>query len=201
MKYLKRSATAVLAAAALMTFAVGASATELTSPAGTAYKGAVKAETEGEMVIHELWIESRCKSRLEWETPQQGPGITAAGPVKSLSLFECSGNTTVVPLKFGTFEIHTWTGEANGSGTLTWLGAQITILTHLPFLGTIDCVYGTAPQNADVGVITGSSSTGGTARIKLSATLIRLGGSQTCPTTSNWTALYEVKAPDYLDVD
>ncbi len=197
MKYLKISGLAVLAVAALMTFAAGASATSLTSPLGTTYTGVVQAETAGEMIVHGT-VESRCKSTFEWEVNGHGPGAPVKGPVNAFYLLECSGGTSVVPLKLGTFQLHTRTKSADGDGTLTWTGAEFAYKTSPP---TIECRYGFESQNADVGILTGSISTSGTARVDIDAILIRVGGSPFCPITSKWTAEYEITSPDYLDVD
>ena len=178
MKYLKVLGPVAMAVAALVVFAASASATVLTSPAGSTYTGTVQAETEGEMIIHEPFVESRCKSKFLWEPTSHGPASTVKGPVNTFDVTECSGGTLVVPVKLGTFELHTRTGSADGDGTLTWTGAEITYLTSPPVL---DCLYGLESQNADVGIVTGSKKTGGTAKVDMAATLIRVGGARSAP--------------------
>jgi hypothetical protein len=183
-----------------MALSASASATTLTSPAGTAYTGPVKAETEGEMIVHEPLIESRCKSTFEWTPTSHGASVTVKGPVTAFYLTECSAGTTVFPVKLGTFEVHTRTEKADANGTLTWTGAEITSQTHAP-IGTIDCLYGIESGNSHVGVITGSTNTGTTAKVDMEVTLVRVGGSPFCPVTSKWTAAYKITTPDNLNVD
>jgi len=63
----------------------------------------------------------------------------------------------------------------------------------------ISCVYGTS--NTDLGVVTGSSTTGGTARIDVSAQVLKTAGGFLCANPDLWEATYTVTQPDWIDID
>lgn len=183
---LKVLKTALLGLVALAAFAGTASATVLTSPAGTAYTGtrishgtALKMATAGE-----------CKtSTLHEEIESHGAAATAVSKVTSLSFSECGYPVTVT--KAGTMEVHSL---GNGNGTVTWSGAEIVLKTPVG-----DCLY--TPNNTDMGTLTGSKNTGGTAVFDLSARVPRTGGNFLCGVQAEWNGTYVVQAPDYLGVD
>jgi hypothetical protein len=93
----------------------------------------------------------------------------------------------------GTLEIHV---TANANGTLTASG----------FTGTFNCFGLTCKyesgNNNDIGTITGSSNTGGTATIDLNETLIGESNGPGCGTGNvTWEGTYKITSPDWLDVD
>ena len=135
MKNLKTFGFAAAVATALMVFAAGASATTLTSPAGTTYTGAVKAESivEG-LYVRQRPAQTNSDAEFEWKAESHGAAATVNGPVTAFSLSECSLKVTL--LKPGSSEVHTMSEANTGSGALTWSGVEAT----MPMLG-LDCVY------------------------------------------------------------
>jgi hypothetical protein len=103
----------------------------------------------------------------------------------------CANSLAVTVLKPGTMEVH---GLGNGNGTVTWSGFEVKVSS--PFY---ECVY--SAMSGDVGTLTGSKNTGGTAVLDVRAILFRTGGSWTCGATTEWVGTYVVQTPDYLDVD
>jgi hypothetical protein len=190
MKHLKVFRLVVLAGTALLALASSASATTLTSPAGTSYTGPIKAAAiEGGLYIYTNGqLSKTCNAELEWKVESHGPAVTAKGTVASFVLPECGSGLTL--LKPGAIEIHTLKPEENtGAGTVTWTGAQITTTS----LG--DCTYELEkPYFAN---LTGSKLlTGKTAIIDFEARWRSL----FCAPTE-WKAYFRVSSPDYLDVD
>lgn len=196
MKYLKISGLVALATAATMAFAGNASATVVTSPAGTAYTGAIKAESVNpQLHIHyglsELDI---CESELEWKVESHGASATAVGPVTSFALFECDWEVTL--LKPGQFEVHTTSKEADGYGDVTWTGVEITV----ELWGSFDCIY--KLENPYMARVEGSKTQkGNTATFAFEAWWGQAGGSPFCPKKTQWTSYFLISSPDYLDVD
>jgi hypothetical protein len=209
MKYAKMLGLLAVAAAALMAFAGAASATVLTSPAGTQYgaEKEIKASTEGLAVLHSenapTAFTVECEGSVEGVIEKGGSGAeTVSGPITKgkLTFTPCQNGATVVVGKEGSLEVHTNAEISNGNGTLTSSGAEITI--HVPVLN-IKCIYTT--NNTDVGTLTGSKNqVGEDKRATLdinSATIPRTGGSAFCGTGGFWTGSYRVTTPTYLDVD
>ena len=101
-------------------------------------------------------------------------------------------NREVLVLKNGFFEIH---GLGDATGTVTSTGAEIKIQTSGG-----ECIYTTS--NTDVGTLTGSNITNGTAYVDVnSAPIPRTCGSFLCGSTAKWTGAYTIVAPDPLFVD
>ncbi|HEX5988906.1 MAG TPA: hypothetical protein VFY75_01665 [Solirubrobacterales bacterium] len=196
MKYVKMLGLLAVAAAALMAFAGTASATYLTSPAGTTYTGTIHAKSEGTTTLHgEAFAVSCAASTVSGSVEFHSTGTgTAGGKITTLDFSECTFPVTVIAN--GSLEVHTKTASADGNGTLTSNGAKITI--HGPF--GINCLYET--NNTDIGTLTGSKNTGKTATLDIDSSLIpRTGDSAFCGAAGEWTGSYEVTTPDYLDVD
>jgi hypothetical protein len=189
-----------LTAAFLMAAGGTASATTLTSPAGTAYTGVIKAESQG----NHLAIDSPSgsfpcgKSSLEWNVESHGAAVTAKGPVSSFTAKEC-GTTTVTIVDPGEFELHTRSSEAVDYDPITWVDFELTIVTDSIF-GSIDCTY--AYNFLQMGAITSSKTTGQTARLKVdTAPIPSFSEDPLCSKSIRVTADYTIPSPDYLDVD
>lgn len=126
-----------------------ASATSLTSPAGTIYTGTLK----GELTSGGFWNlgssfqgNVNCnKSTFEGSVSSHGAGVTVKGTFSKFELSSCSCPVTV--LKSGSFEIHATGG---GNGTMTTSGTQITVQC----LG-LHCIYTTS--STLLGTITGGT--------------------------------------------
>ncbi|HEY6731343.1 MAG TPA: hypothetical protein VI039_09985 [Solirubrobacterales bacterium] len=196
MKSLKMLGLLTVAAAALTAFGpASASATVLTSPAGSTYTGTLSAKAIGEVVFHGFVTHTCKNSVIEAQVEQHGSLVTAAGKVNKMTFTEC-GSTHIAVIKPGTLEIHTDTATANGNGTVTLSGVEITyVLTSI--FGSIHCTM--IGNQFDLGTLTGSKNTGATARIGTQR--ISDPTSFFCPTEVDWTASYEFTTPDYLDVD
>lgn len=198
MRFLINIRAVALSAALLMAASGTASATTLTSPAGTAYTGAVKAESQGNHLAIDTPSGSfPCsKSNLEWNVESHGAAVTAKGAVSSFTAEEC-GTTKVTVVDPGAFELHTHSSDE--FDWITWVDFELTIVTPSAF-GSIDCTYGY--NLLTLGAITSSKATGQTARFKVESTLIPLLSENVlCSKTIRLTADYRITSPDYLDVD
>jgi hypothetical protein len=201
MKYVKMLGLAAVAAAALMAFvgASTASATVLTSPAGTKLPaGTVITSTleEPPAVLTGGFKNIECKkSSVGGKTTNEGgTSETVKGTIETLTFEEC--NCEVVVVSKGTLEIHNIAGTANG--TLTSSGAKVTVNCSTIF-GNVHCIYTT--NNTDLGTLTGSKTLGGkTATMDITATIPQEETNFLCAEESVWHAKYLVTSPDYLDV-
>lgn len=205
MKYVKVLGLAAVIAAALMAFAGSASATILTGTgcsaetgcaAGTVIKAELKAGTKATLTssfIGEVICE---KSTVEGKTSNAGGASeTVNGGIEALSFTSCNGTVTV--LKNGTLEIHTENTTSNGNGTLTSNGAEVTV----EIVG-LHCIYSTS--NTDVGKVTGSVNTGGTATMTAASAAIKRTAGRSgafCGESATWNASYVVNTPDSLSID
>jgi hypothetical protein len=202
MKYAMRlSFLALLTTAVVATAASSASATILTVPSGNNPGPGIviKAQNVGETVLDGP-VNVKCKkSNIEATVLNAGgPTETVVAPITSLTFTECGANTVNV-VDFGSLEVHTDSATADGNGTLTSSGAEITVLTH-NILGTVHCIYAT--ESTDVGTLDGSKNTGGKATLTVDSVPIpRVSTDFGCGSTSEWTAEYTVNTPEYLDVD
>ena len=184
-------------AIALFAFAGLASAATPTSPAGTTYTGKLHATSEGHVTIHNTIANIQCNSTLEGAVEVPGGGEPIAIPLSSLTFTGCTNSWHVTTVSAGKLEVHSIAGSRNG--TVTWTGATI----EATRLG-ITCNYKT--EATDVGTLTGSKTTGGTATIDLSGALPFHSGSGLCTKEgkgepTSLTGNYSVGTPDYLDVD
>ena len=184
---------ATLVTAALLTFAGSAAATQLTSPAGTAYTGSLHTESQDEAVLHFFGSTFQCDGTVAGNVEQHGSGITVKGSITALTFSNCSAPIVTKTLKGGTVEIHPIAGTHIGTVTSTGYEIELTAFG-------IRCLYTT--NNTHLGTLTGSDATGGTAVFDVSATLPRTGGSAFCPGQGGlWTGNYKVLTPDSLLVD
>ena len=182
-----------VAAAALMAVAGSASATGLTTSTGATYSGPIHASA-GTGELHGEAFTVHCTgSTVSANVTTQSSTTTVHGPVTALSFSNCNFPVTV--LKTGTLIAHTKTTVNDGNGTLTSDGAEITI--HGPF--GINCIFTT--KETDIGTLTGSKNTKGTAKLDIDSSLIpRTGHSAFCGANGEWTGSYTVSTPDYLDI-
>ena len=210
MKYLKMLGLAAVAAAALMAFVGGstASATVLckttptkpqtpegtTCPPNQAYPAGTKihAVNEEHTVLTTEFLNVTCtESTVEGETENEGSATeTVKGPITVLTFNGC--NCTVNVLKRGSLEVH-WI-EGTHNGTLKSSGAEVTVECSTIF-GKVHCIYTT--NATDLGTLTG----GKTATMDISSAGIpRVTTSALCDPTSNWDAKYNITTPDELYV-
>jgi len=199
-RYIKKSGLIVLAAVAAMAFAGTASATELTSPAGT--KLALGTEVTAELVGGPVVIDGASSNYECTEAPalgkleQQGSSVTVKGSLVEWWLGGC-GSSKVSVLKKGTVELHTQEGSSNGNGTITVSGTEVTMEASTG----LHCIFTT--NNTDLGVFTGSKNTGGHAKVDLAGIVPRTAGRSGifCGTSTGITGSYTITSPSYLDLD
>jgi hypothetical protein len=160
MRTLKMLGPAMLTALALAVCAGSASATTLTSPAGTTLPvgSEIKASNEAAIQVHTKIAKRTCQtSQFTGEVTQKGGASeTAAAQLTSLALLEC--DFTFVVVKPGRLEFHTDAASADGNGIVTWSGGSITTLAHT-IVGTVHCLYHT--EHTPFGTLTGSKNLGG----------------------------------------
>lgn len=192
-----------LAVLGLLALAGNASATSLTSPAGTAYTGSIKGESAfGHLYIHSSSGTFTCgSSKFEGKVESHGLAVTAKVTLSKFSFEEC-GETQVTVVKPGFFEIHPGTLGSPNDDVVTWSGVELTTLRQSVF-GPIHCLY-LIPFNIGYtfGTITSSTATGHTATLHRSENRIpKDSTSGFCSNSIAFTGIYEFTTPDYLDVD
>lgn len=215
MKYLKTLGLAVLAVAAVMALAGTASATTLTSPAGTTLGvGAeLKASAEKPFQVHTP-IETRTCDNSQWTgkvIQKGGASETVVVELTNLTLDLCTSGYTFFVLKPGKLEIHTDSASADGNGIVTWAGGSFTTLTHT-IVGDFHCKYHIS--NATLGTLKGSKNlAGGTATLDVGSVQLipdepypwwyycseEIDGKEVGPVLTGGS--YTIGTPDYLDVD
>jgi hypothetical protein len=185
MKHLKMVGLLAVAAASLMAFASSASATVITSPAGTEYTGEIHATlATPNSALLKAGIEDTCgestvKGKVETNT------TTASGKISVLTFGDCNRTTKV--LKPGSLSI------ASG-GVVTAKENEVTVEE----LG-ISCVYG-GGTGTKLGTLEGGA--GKTAVLNVSTTeLPKISGGIFCASKGTWTAKYTVTTPDEIIVD
>ena len=196
MRYLKILTLAAVAAAALMALAGTASATTLTvtTANGTTDTVTKPAELTGTLVagtkatlkssfIGEVICEA---STVSGEVSNAGSSTeTVSGPITALTVTSCNGTVTV--LKKGTLEVHTEGASANGNGTLTSNGAEVTVE-----LAGLHCIFTTS--NTDVGKVAGAHGETHVIFTAASAAIPRTGGRSGafCGSSASWNAQYTI---------
>lgn len=191
MKYFKLLALAAVVMGGLMAVGTTASATNLTSPNGTTYTGSFQAESSG-ISWEGAYTTIMCvNSTLGGTVESHGMSATVGIKLSSLTFTGCNFPFTVS--KPGSLEIHTTGSTANGNGTITWSGMELSIHSSV---GT--CIFTTS--SSDVGQLTGSDV--GKAQWDLNeAKINRTGGNFLCGSTSTLTGNYTVTTPSTLTVD
>jgi hypothetical protein len=203
MKYVRNLGLVVTAAMALLAVGAGnATATTLTSPAGTVYKGELVASVGGSLTFKEegfgTWT---CTAGVYKAMPNpQSESSTVTASISTLTLgpprvaggneeeSQCeNGATTINVLKRGSVEIHLI--GSGPSGTLTSSGTEVTTTRS-----GVHCIYTT--NNTDLGTLT----SGKTATIDIKASLNRAPTSFLCAEHAGWEGNYVVTTPDELFV-
>lgn len=185
MNQLKTFSAALLAAVALMALTGTASATTVTSPAGTAYTGTYKM-TSSNISMHGSFQTISCgHSAMEGKVESHGAAVTAEGNLSSFSLTSC--NYAVTVKKPGKMVFHATSG---GNGTLTWTGAEWVMHTS-----TGECVFTTS--GTPLGTVTGGTG----AQLHVEASIPRTGGSFFCGSSMEWTGNYTFTTPSTLLLD
>jgi hypothetical protein len=150
--------------------------------------GAVHAVTEEPSSFHLEGTTIECGSTLESVVEAEGSVITAGGPIKSLTFSKCTGTWEVSATEPGTLDMHPVGGGPDGTLTLSGTTLKLRI-------STLICSY--KATSVDLGTFTGSSTTGGTARLDTDGLLEFHSGAVFCPKQAGWTAGYPVN--DTLD--
>ncbi len=207
MKYVKMIGLAAIAAAALMAFvgASTASATEATctNPPGTKVmcETGTVLEATSEHGLLKGAVEITCTHSLVQGTQSNtgGSAETLRIAITALTFTKCENGWDVTVLKKGELEIHTDSSTADGNGTVTSIGAEVT--TEQTGLG-IHCIF-TTTTATDIGTLDGSSTTGKTATFTISGKIKRSGGRSGafCGSEGEWSGDYTVLSPDWLDID
>jgi hypothetical protein len=184
MKHLKILGLLTIAATALLAFVGAASASTVTSPAGTPYTGTIEA-TAGTSTLVGSFATVICNSATaKGEVRVHGLGVTAEGPVTHLAWSACNYEVTT-STSGGTLIGHAIGG---GNGTITSTGAKVTVHTSL---GT--CVFTT--NSTHLGTLKGGLHA--TLSVE-KATIPRTEGNFLCGSSAQWTATYTVIKPTTL---
>lgn len=214
MKYLKILSFAAIVVTALMAFAGIASATELTSPTGAMAPAGTKIEavSEGHIVFDSPIGNIECKLTISGTTLNTGSSSeTVEVKVETFTVTSCTNGAIMTAINrggahpVGTLIVHTeYTTEADGhqtqkanstnNGTLTSTGTEVKVN-----LSGIECTYRT--EATDLGTLTGSSTTGETATLDISARLPEVSGGFFCGTSAPMTGSLKFTSPDFLNVD
>jgi hypothetical protein len=184
---------ALLVVAALMAFAAPASADQLTSN-GSVYSGGLTGDNEAGHITMTgpLGIKIACSGHLGGTVTSQGAGLPIVGSVTEILISNCTNGYAVTSITKGTI-----TATAIGSGpnaTIFSNGTETTVHTPLGF----NCVYRTSSTH--FGTFTGSTTTGGTATMDVSAAMPRISHSSLCGATGILTGSAVVTVPDNLNV-
>ncbi|HET8566341.1 MAG TPA: hypothetical protein VFL77_07690 [Solirubrobacterales bacterium] len=200
MRYIKTLGLAAMALAAMMALAGTASATILTSPAGTTYTSTVKAVNSGKVTLTSAFggfgaVECE-ESVVEGKVEGHGSTVTVTGEIATLTFAKCTGGTPRSPVgvaansgKRGSLEVHTELSTANGNGTVTSKGAEVIIDNTL--FGT--CTFTTSASGTDIGQLTGSDT--GNAHFDIHGSIASPCG------TGTWEGNYTIVTPSTLTVD
>ncbi len=209
LKRLRKLGLATLVVGALLA-SVGtgvASATELDDALGMLLPGElVSAGAEGTTTLHPPIGDIECSGSGVAGTTFNTGSSTETVRVSIGDLWFNGCNATVTVLAKGSLEFHTpyalnERGElaqkstSNNNGTLTSSGTEITV----EFVGS-HCIFKT--NGTDIGTLTGSANTKGTATLDIEAVIPRTGGRSGafCGTTAQWTGSYGILSPGVLNV-
>ncbi|HET7418626.1 MAG TPA: hypothetical protein VFJ61_13470 [Solirubrobacterales bacterium] len=189
MKYAKILGLAALALTAFMAFAGTASATRVTSPAGTLYTGTIKATSTDTKLTNSSTIGTiSCEhSEVEGTVTSHGSAATAIGSLSKLTFTKCTGGEPTSPVVTrGTLEVHLTTAP---NGTATSNGAEV--IVHKTLVGS--CTFKT--KNTDIGTFTGGTP----AKLDIGSSPIpQESGNFFCPASATWTGNYTVTSPGTL---
>lgn len=156
----------------------------LTSPAETAYEGALDMSATESLFLEASIIQVTCtESTIEASLTANEEGI-ASGAIESLSLTNC--DSTVDVLASGSMKV-----KAGGE---VYLYANRVTFERFG----ISCVYGGGPFGTKVGTLEG----GKPATLPISAAVPKQSGSSfLCPSTATLEGEYTVTSPEELAVD
>lgn len=186
MKYVKMLGLLTVAASALVSLPVVATAGTLTSPPGTVYTGTIKAQ--GQVSMHNSIGLISCTLTLEGNVDQHGISVPAGVKVTSLNFTGCTGGSfhsgTIVG---GRLQIQP---TSKGNGTVASSDASFTTTTF-----GLECGYST--NNTSLGEFTAGEH----ATIDLKASLVRTHGSFHCGNTMNLTGSLQFTTPTGLSVE
>lgn len=190
MKYFKMLGLGGAVAMVVMALTGTATATIVTSPAGTQLgKGSViKAELGGGGAeMHGAFITVACgKASGEGKISDAGSSTeTVKGEIFLGTFSECNYETIV--RKTGTSAVHSL---GNGNGTLTSSGAEVAVITSVG-----ECIFTT--QNTDLGKVVGGTP----ATVQMNAAIPRTGGSFFCGSTGVFTGELVVTSPKTVLID
>lgn len=205
-------AVGIAAIAALtMTAAIGAGSAQATvlctngtSPCTAPVKVGATAlatvETNKTVTIQSNALQVHCnESGIKVEVAKAGSAIsTVSGPVLSLTFEECEdpvyGPCNVTVAEKGTFEIHHIAATRNG--TVKSQGMTLNVVC-----GVLECNFITTEVGAEIGTLTGSTSTKGAATLDVSASIATEKPSDLlCNSIGTWEGPYLVNFPVFLDV-
>jgi hypothetical protein len=179
---LKMLGLLAVAAAGLTTFAGSASATTVTSVAGTTYTGSIEA-TSTNFEIDGPFVTVKCDhSSIDAEVEDHGSSVPVTGQITAFTLSECNYQVTIE--NSGSFLI-----ESNGS--FRWTFVALSLHSSVG-----KCTYVT--NNNKLGSITG----GANAVIDIGPGLFpRTSGSFLCGSSATATGSYTITTPSTLVVD
>ena len=203
MKYIKILGLLAVAAAALMAFAGVASATTVTSPAGTKYLGELHASSEGHAILHNPIAKIECNSTVNGHVEvngakdEKGNTLPASGEITTLTFSPCTDDWHVTTVTPGTLSI---VSNGNGTGDLFSNGATVESTRF-----GVSCRYKT--NNTTIGTVTsavfdkeGKEVTNATLHIQ--ANIPFHSGSFLCGSgATSWTGSYIINSPKGVVID
>ena len=192
MKQMKGFGLAVAMCSCLFGVAGPASATTLTSPAGSAYTGEIHAVSEEHLRFDTVVANVDCSATATGKVESHGAEVTAKVALTGLAT-TCTNSWHFTFVSLGVLEVHR-TGE--GVGTVTSTGMTLN-------LTRFGVVCNLVTNNTTLGTLTDSQKTGGTATIHLEGKLsLHTGSSVLCGNqTATLTGSYLVTTPDSLYLD
>ncbi|MGN6215469.1 MAG: hypothetical protein ACTHN7_00705 [Solirubrobacterales bacterium] len=198
MKYLRAFALAALAAAMMaLAYTSTASATVIDGSGGVLKPGTEStAESEGKVVFDAPFGNIECKETVAGTTTNEGSSTeTVKGTYSEMSFTSCNSGNTVKTLHPGSAEVHTAGIESNNDGILTTTGVEVEVV-HLG----VQCIYST--NQTEIGLVTGSATTGGDSEIDIKATIPRTGGSggAFCGSSAPMTGKVIVTSPSTANI-
>ncbi|HET7418100.1 MAG TPA: hypothetical protein VFJ61_10795 [Solirubrobacterales bacterium] len=188
MPHLKAYGLAVLSLV-LLAFAGTASATTLTSPAGTAYTGTIKGTSSKITLTNSSTFGTfQCEhSEIEGTPSSHGSGVTAVAIVGKWTFSKCTGGKPTSPVaKPGSWEFHLTTAP-----NATWTSNGSEWVWHETLVGT--CIFIT--KNTDLGTLKGGTP----AKIEIGASpLPQESGNFFCPSSATLGGSYTITSPSTL---
>jgi hypothetical protein len=188
MKPIKLLGLAAMALAAFMAFAGTASATTLTSSAGTT--PAIKAESSNTVVTGPFGFGTiSCKeSVIEGTIESHGASVTASWKLAKLTFQNCTGGEPTSVTKLGAFQFHGTSTTGNATVTTGFLE----LVFHKTLLGT--CTFEAPSSGSHLGTLTGSNITKGNAVLHMSSSMPGPCG------TGAFEGSYKLTNPSVLEV-